>query len=72
MNWVLKTPTTCASDHPLVKGNMSITPDMALRLSKTLGRNPESWLAMQYNHDQWRARKRINLNRVGKLEIDAA
>ena len=56
----------------LVKGDTSITPDMALRLSKTLGRSPESWLAMQYNHDLWRARKRIDLNRVGKLDIDAA
>ncbi|NNJ85490.1 MAG: HigA family addiction module antidote protein, partial [Gammaproteobacteria bacterium] len=24
-----------------------VTPEMALRLSKTIGRSPESWLAMQ-------------------------
>lgn len=33
----------------LVNGQSSITSDMALRLSKTLGRSPESWLIMQ-NH----------------------
>lgn len=45
---------------------------MALRLSKALGRTPESWLAMQDNHDLWAARKTVNLNRVVKLEVRAA
>jgi addiction module HigA family antidote len=31
----------------LLSGQSSVTPEMALRLSKTLGRSPESWLAMQ-------------------------
>jgi len=56
----------------VVKGDAGVTPEMALRLSKTLGRTPESWLAMQHNHDLWRARKTINLRKVAKLEIDAA
>ncbi len=56
----------------LVKGESGVTPEMALRLSKTLGRSPESWLAMQHNHDLWQARKRVNLKKVGKLDIDAA
>ena len=30
----------------LLNGKSSVTPEMALRLSKTLGRSPESWLAM--------------------------
>ena len=29
----------------------SITPTMALKLSKVIGRSPESWLAMQDNYD---------------------
>jgi plasmid maintenance system antidote protein VapI len=45
---------------------------MALRLSKAIGRSPESWLAMQDAHDLWRARQRVDLHRVGKLEIAAA
>jgi len=51
----------------LVNGQSSITSDMALRLSKTLGRSPESWLIMQNNYDLWIAQKRINLKEVEKL-----
>ena len=56
----------------VLNGSSRITPEMALRLSKTLGRTPESWLAMQDNHDLWAARKTVNLNRVVKLEVRAA
>jgi plasmid maintenance system antidote protein VapI len=45
---------------------------MALLLSKALGRSPESWLAMQSNHDLWAARKTVNLDRVTKLGLRAA
>ncbi|MCA1771946.1 MAG: HigA family addiction module antidote protein [Halomonas sp.] len=31
----------------LLKGDSGISPEMSLRLSKVLGRTPESWLAMQ-------------------------
>ena len=53
----------------ILNGDSGVTPEMALRLSKTLGRSPESWLAMQYNHDLWQARQRVNLNQVEKLEL---
>ena len=56
----------------LVKGISNVTPEMALRLSKTLGRSAESWLEMQHNHDLWNARKRIKLGKVKKLKIDDA
>lgn len=56
----------------LIKGDSSITPEMALRLSKALGRSPESWLAMQDNYDLWHAKKRVNLREVQKLKISAA
>ena len=56
----------------LVKGKNNISPEMALRLSKTLGRSPESWLAMQDTYDLWCARKNTDLREVEKLEIDAA
>jgi len=35
----------------LLNGESNISPEMALRLSKALGRSPESWLAMQDQHD---------------------
>jgi addiction module HigA family antidote len=34
-----------------------VSPEMALRLSKALGRSPESWLAMQDAYDLWQAKK---------------
>lgn len=56
----------------ILTGTSSISPEMALRLSKALGRSPESWLAMQYNYDLWRARRRIKLGNVGKVRLTAA
>ena len=47
----------------------SVSPEMALRLSKTLGRSPESWLTMQNNYDLWQARQTINLGKVSKIEF---
>lgn len=51
----------------ILNGSSRVTPDMALRLSKALGRTPESWLAMQDSHDLWYARQNIDLSRVSKL-----
>lgn len=56
----------------VLKGISRITPEMALRLSKAIGRSPESWLAMQDVHDLWVARKLVNLRRVSKLKLAAA
>lgn len=56
----------------ILKGTSGITPEMALRLSKALGRSPESWLSMQHAYDLWFARKQVNLQRVGKLKLLAA
>ena len=51
----------------LIKGQSNISPEMALRLAKTLGRSPESWLIMQNNYNLWQARETVNLERVEKL-----
>ena len=56
----------------LVNGASNVSPEMALRLSKTLGRSAESWLAMQDNYDLRRARDQVNLAAVEKLDISAA
>ena len=56
----------------VLKGSGGISPEMALRLSKALGRSPESWLAMQYNYDLWQAKQRINLGNVRKVRLTAA
>ena len=49
-----------------------ISPEMALRLSKSLGRSPESWLAMQGAYDLWQARKQVKLGKVKKISLTAA
>ncbi|NOX64889.1 MAG: HigA family addiction module antidote protein [Chlorobi bacterium] len=54
----------------LINGQSSISSEMALRLSKTLGRSPESWLNMQNKYNLWHTRKRLNLEKVEKLNID--
>ena len=53
----------------LIKRQSSVSSDMALRLSKTLGRTPESWLIMQNNYNLWQAQKKVNLEEVEKLSI---
>ena len=57
--------------HRLVTGQTSLTPEMALRLSKTLGRTPESWLAIQNKYSLWILAQSLNLDAVEKLEISA-
>ncbi|MDG1818560.1 MAG: HigA family addiction module antitoxin [Porticoccaceae bacterium] len=56
----------------ILKQQSGISPEMALRLSKALGRSPESWLAMQHSYDLWQAKKVVRLERVNKLDLDAA
>jgi addiction module HigA family antidote len=56
----------------ILTGKSGITPEMALRLSKCLGRTPESWLAMQHGYDLWNAKKHVDLKAVGTLRLTAA
>ena len=56
----------------LLNGENNVSPEMALRLSKTLGRSPESWLAMQDQYDLWHARQSVDLKQVRKLNVTAA
>ena len=55
----------------ILKGHSGVTPKMALRLSKAVGRSPESWLAMQDNYDLWQAKKNIDLGNVHSVSFKA-
>jgi len=55
----------------LLNGESNVSPEMALRLSQVLGRTAESWLAMQDNYSLWKARQKIDLSGVEKLEFAA-
>ncbi len=56
----------------IVSMRSGVSPEMALRLSKALGRSPESWLAMQHNFDLWQAKKTADLSGVQKVQFEAA
>lgn len=53
----------------VIKGKSAISTEMALRLSKVLGRTPQSWLAMQDNYEIWQASKRLNLSQLQPLNF---
>ncbi|MGS2720118.1 HigA family addiction module antitoxin [Paraglaciecola aestuariivivens] len=53
----------------ILKAKSAVTPEMALRLSKALGRSPESWLSMQDNYDLWQAKHNVNLARVHQIDF---
>jgi addiction module HigA family antidote len=56
----------------VLKTQSAISPEMSLRLSKSLGRSPESWLAMQHAYDLWQAKKKVRLGKVSKVNLHAA
>ena len=56
----------------VLNGLSNVSPEMALRLAKALGRSPESWLAMQDQYDLWHAKKAVNLRQVKAIELPAA
>lgn len=56
----------------VLKGSSRVSPEMALRLSKALGRSAESWLAMQDAHDLWVARGTLDLRAVKSYAAKAA
>ncbi len=60
-------PSTVAR---VLQERSAISPEMALRLSRVLGRSPESWLAMQDQHDLWYARQKVNLDGVEALRFE--
>jgi len=53
----------------IVNGQSGLSPEMALRLSKAIGRTPESWLAMQHNYDLWQAKQSADLSGVTAVEF---
>jgi addiction module HigA family antidote len=53
----------------MVNEKTGISSEMALKLSKVLGRSPESWMLMQDNYDLWQARKVVNLDEYQALKF---
>jgi addiction module HigA family antidote len=68
----LKLDVAASTLSRVLKGTSGVSPEMALRLSKALGRSAESWLALQYNYDRWQVRQRVKLGNVSKIRLKAA
>ena len=66
-----KLAVSASTLNRILKGTSGISPEMALRLSKALGRSPESWLAMQYNYDLWQARQTVDVDSVDPIHASA-
>jgi addiction module HigA family antidote len=45
--------------HRILAGNVSVTPQMAVRLGKFCGNGPGIWLRMQQAHDLWNAERTL-------------
>jgi addiction module HigA family antidote len=44
----------------ILNGHAGISPEMAIRLSKALGRSPESWLQLQMQYDLAQVRQKAD------------
>lgn len=56
----------------LINGVSDISPEMAARLSRVLGRSPESWLLLQDHFDLWKARQTINTDDFEPINFKVA
>jgi antitoxin HigA-1 len=67
-----KLGVAASTPNRILTSTSRISHEMALHLSKALGRSPESWLAMQYNHDLCHAQQHVKLGKVVKVRLTAA
>jgi antitoxin HigA-1 len=51
----------------LVNGHSGVSPEMAIRLSKAFGGNPETWLRLQLQYDLWHAEQRAGSIKVTRF-----
>lgn len=52
----------------LLNGKAGISVEMAIRLSKAFGSNPETWLGLQTAYDLWLMQKRARAIKVRRFE----
>ncbi len=53
----------------LLNEKTGVSSEMALKLSKVLGRSPESWMLMQDYYDLWQARMVVDLEQFETLKL---
>ena len=55
----------------LLNGISDLSPEMAVRLSAVLGGSAESWLRIQENYDLWKAREKVDTNKLTRITFQA-
>jgi antitoxin HigA-1 len=58
--------------HRIINSKCGITPEMALRLEKSIGSNADFWLRLQMNHDLAKVRARVASIKATRLERKVA
>lgn len=56
----------------LINGHASVSPEMAVRLSKAFGSTPEFWLRLQMNYDLAQVQAKANEINVQRYEAAAS
>ncbi len=54
----------------LLNGVSDLSPEMSVRLSAVLGGSAESWLRIQENYDLWKAREKVNTEKLNRFNFD--
>lgn len=58
---------SAATVHRVVTEKSAISPEMAIRLSMTVGHTAHHWLGYQVDYDLYLARKHLDVNRISGL-----
>jgi len=54
----------------LLNGVSDLSPEMAIRLSVVLGGSAESWMRLQENYDLWKARKKVDTEKLSRIDFE--
>ncbi len=60
----------CSTFNRLLNGISNLSPEMAVRLSAVLGGSPESWMRLQETYDLWKARKKVDTEKLSRIDFD--
>ncbi len=58
--------------YDLLSEKQPVTPQMAVRIGKLIGNDPQVWLNLQAAHDLWHAAREVDVSAIPTLAADAA